>query len=171
MREMPILVPHTDYGDQECCGIIMPVESGDQADLVCNECGAVISSVEPTLLRMAMSGGLCSETCPHCGQLNTFPGFSSMEAYTCRHCDLGVIVRKPVQWRFRNWWRHGNRRGSGGGKSRRGGDEILALQAAMNGVQELAVMKQTRQKSADMLRRHVRDASLFRDNAGERIWL
>src|SRR5580698_9236438 len=100
MREMPILVPHTDYGDQECCGIIMPVESGDQADLVCNECGAVISSVEPTLLRMAMSGGLCSETCPHCGQLNTFPGFSSMEAYTCRHCDLGVIVRKPVQWRF-----------------------------------------------------------------------
>jgi hypothetical protein len=38
-------VPHADYGDQECCGIIMPVERGDQADLVCKECGAVIGSV------------------------------------------------------------------------------------------------------------------------------
>jgi|HubBroStandDraft_1064217.scaffolds.fasta_scaffold425215_3 hypothetical protein len=28
MREIPLLVPHADYGDQECCGIIMPVERG-----------------------------------------------------------------------------------------------------------------------------------------------
>jgi hypothetical protein len=102
MREIPLLVPHADYGDQECCGIIMPVERGDQADLVCNECGAIICSVAveeagPTLLRMAMSGGFCSETCPHCGELNTFPGFSSKEAYTCRHCDQGVAVNKTIQ--------------------------------------------------------------------------
>ena len=102
MHEIPILVPHADYGDPECCGIIMPVERGDQADLVCNECGAIISSVcldeaDLTLLRMAMSGGFCSETCPHCGELNTFPGFGSVDAYPCRHCDLGVIVRKQVQ--------------------------------------------------------------------------
>jgi len=47
----------------------------------------------------------------------------------------------------------------------------LVTQAAMNGVQELAIMKQTRHKSADMLRRYVRDASLFRDNASARVGL
>jgi uncharacterized protein (DUF983 family) len=45
---------------------------------------------------MAMEGGFCSETCSHCGELNTFPGFSSMEAYTCRHCGVGVLVQRPV---------------------------------------------------------------------------
>ena len=104
MSEIPILVPHADYGDQECCGIIMPVERGDRADLVCNECGAIISSVavgeaEPTLLRMAMSNGFCSGTCPHCAELNTFPGFDSIDAYTCRHCDLGVVVNKTIRRR------------------------------------------------------------------------
>ena len=100
--EYPILVCHSDYGDPECCGIVMPVERGEQTDLVCNECGMVIGTVpaaeaEPTLLRMAMEEGFCSETCPHCGDLNTFPGFSSMEAYTCRQCGLGVVVQRPVQ--------------------------------------------------------------------------
>jgi site-specific recombinase XerD len=47
----------------------------------------------------------------------------------------------------------------------------LVTQAAMNGVQELAIMKQTRHKSADMLRRYVRDASLFLDNASARVGL
>jgi hypothetical protein len=58
MHEYPILVAHSDYGDPECCGIIMPVVRGEEADLRCNECGVVISTVsakeaEPTPLRMA----------------------------------------------------------------------------------------------------------------------
>jgi hypothetical protein len=89
-------------GDPECCGIIMPVVHGEQADLRWNECGVVIARVsakeaEPMLLRMAVSGGVCRETCPHCGELNTFPGFTSMEAYTCRHCSQGVVIQRPVQ--------------------------------------------------------------------------
>jgi hypothetical protein len=87
------------------------------ADLALHdECGAVVSTVpphevEPALLRMAMSGGFCSETCPHCGDLNTFPGFNSpgfnspgfnspgfnsMPAYTCRECGEPVRVERPV---------------------------------------------------------------------------
>jgi hypothetical protein len=38
-------------------------------------------------------------------------------------------------------------------------------------VHELAIMKQTRHKSAAMLRRYVRDASMFRDNATARAEL
>ena len=50
------IVPHSDHGDEECCGCLYPVERGDLADLVCNECGALIQTVpigevEPTLLR------------------------------------------------------------------------------------------------------------------------
>jgi hypothetical protein len=102
MPEYPILVCHSDYGDPECCGIVMPVVRGDQVGFVCNECGLLIATVpaaeaERTLLKMAMEGGLCSETCPHCGEVNTFPGFSSMEAYPCRHCGLGVVVQRSVQ--------------------------------------------------------------------------
>jgi hypothetical protein len=71
-----------------------------------DECGAVVSTVpphevEPTLLRMATSGGFCSEMCPHCADLNTFPGFNSpgfnsMPAYTCRECGEPVRVERPV---------------------------------------------------------------------------
>jgi hypothetical protein len=41
----------------------------------------------------------------------------------------------------------------------------------MNGVQELPIMRQTRDKSSDMVREYIRDASLFRDNASERVGL
>ena len=112
-REPPILVPHADYGDPECCGIIMPARAGQYVDLkgfpgtadvelTCNECGAVIGIVpvaeaEATLLRMAMDGGLCTQVCPHCGETNVLLGFTSVEAFTCRYCGTGVIVRLPVQ--------------------------------------------------------------------------
>jgi hypothetical protein len=100
-RDIPIIVPHEDY-DPECCGCIFPVARGEMADLVCNECGAVVNTVpaveaEQILLRMAMSGGICSEICPRCAEVNTFPGFTSMETYTCRHCGKGVGVRRQVQ--------------------------------------------------------------------------
>jgi hypothetical protein len=47
----------------------------------------------------------------------------------------------------------------------------LVTQAAMNGVAEIAIMKQTRHKSSDMLRKYIRDASLFRDNASAWVGL
>src|SRR5713226_120464 len=96
-NSLPI-VPHADVGDEDCCGCLYPVERGDLADLFCNECGALIQTVpiaevEPTLLRMAMSQGVCTATCPHCQALNTFPGFTSIEAYICKECGEGVSVQ------------------------------------------------------------------------------
>jgi hypothetical protein len=101
-REVPIIVPHADHGDAECCGCLFPVIRGEEADIVCNECDAVIRTVpaaeaQRTLLQMAMSEGVCSETCPSCGALNVFTGFSAMEAYTCRQCGKGVLVERPMQ--------------------------------------------------------------------------
>jgi hypothetical protein len=44
-------------------------------------------------------------------------------------------------------------------------------QAALNGVPENIIMRQTRHKSTEMLRRYIRDANLFRDNASARLGL
>jgi hypothetical protein len=42
--ELPI-VPHSDLGDEDCCGCLIVKERGDEADLICNECGALIRTV------------------------------------------------------------------------------------------------------------------------------
>jgi integrase len=44
-------------------------------------------------------------------------------------------------------------------------------QGAMNGVEERVLMKQTGHKSTTMLRRYVRDADLFKDNAAAKLGL
>jgi integrase len=47
----------------------------------------------------------------------------------------------------------------------------LATQAAMNGASERAIMAQTGHKSVVMVRRYIRDASLFRENAAAQLGL
>ena len=47
----------------------------------------------------------------------------------------------------------------------------LVTQAAVNGVPEHAIMRQTRHKSTEVLRRYIRDAALFRQNASAGVGL
>ena len=47
----------------------------------------------------------------------------------------------------------------------------LATQAAMNGVSERAIMDQTGHKSLAVMRRYIRDGSLFRENAAAKVGL
>jgi len=47
----------------------------------------------------------------------------------------------------------------------------LATQAALNGVPERAIQNQTGHKSLTMLRRYIRDGSLFRENAAAHLGL
>ena len=101
-HEPPILVPHADHGDPHCSGLIMASACGDQMELLCNECGTVIDTVpaseaQSTLLKMSMSEGVCSETCPHCGYQNVFTGVTSMIAFVCGQCGKGVDVKHSVQ--------------------------------------------------------------------------
>jgi len=80
----------------------MSVERGVETDLICNECGVVVrtvptAEVQQTLLKMPMPDGVrASATCPHCGGLNSFPGFSTMLAYICQECGEGVAVKESV---------------------------------------------------------------------------
>jgi uncharacterized protein with PIN domain len=98
--EMDIIVPHESLG-ADCCGCIVAVKRGDEADLVCNECNALIrtvpaSKVEQALAQLTPSHEICSARCPHCGALNLFPGFSAMHAFTCRECGEGVAIEHRV---------------------------------------------------------------------------
>lgn len=47
----------------------------------------------------------------------------------------------------------------------------LATQAYLNGVGELAIMRQTGHRSLEMVRRYIRDASLFRENPAAKLGL
>ena len=38
-------LPHSDFGDPDCCGCLNAVIRGNQADIVCNECGTVLRTV------------------------------------------------------------------------------------------------------------------------------
>ena len=74
---------------------------GDQADIVCNECGVIqtvaIGDVEAAMLELAQTDAVCSVQCPHCGALNIFPGMSVITAFICRECGEGVEVPRSVQ--------------------------------------------------------------------------
>ena len=84
-----------------CDGCLVVKVRGDLADITCNECGAVVRTVPAdraagVLLEMA-SSEICSARCTHCGAINTFLGFSAIEAFVCSECGEGVAVARTVQ--------------------------------------------------------------------------
>ena len=83
-------------GDPDCCGCLNGVIRGDQADIVCNECGTVlrtvpVANVGQTLTELELTLEVASEVCPHCGSVNLFPGFSRMLGFTCRQCGKAAL--------------------------------------------------------------------------------
>ena len=96
-----LIVPHEVATGAECDGCLIIEERGHVADLKCNSCGAVVDTVPldrvGTRLMALASDEICCEWCPHCGTLNTFPGFSAIEAFNCQECGERVSVEPPVQ--------------------------------------------------------------------------
>ena len=96
-----LTIPHELATGADCDGCLVVEEHGDMADLVCNSCGAVVDTVSidrvgPRLMDLA-SVEICSALCPHCGGVNTFPGFTVIEAFICQECGGGVSVERLVQ--------------------------------------------------------------------------
>jgi hypothetical protein len=91
------MLPHSDFGASECCGLLLGVVRGDIAQIECNECGAIIrvipsAELRATLTEMELELGVATEICPYCGDTNLFPGFSRMDVYICRKCGESVKV-------------------------------------------------------------------------------
>ena len=57
-----------ESGGTECCGRLFIRERGDQAEIACNECGAVVRTVPAERARAVMlemsSNVICSARCP-----------------------------------------------------------------------------------------------------------
>ena len=96
-----LIVPHEVAAGADCCGCLIVKVRGDQADITCNECGAVVRTVPVELASAVMvemaSTEICSARCTHCGALNTFPGSSAIEAFICTECGESVVVNRSVQ--------------------------------------------------------------------------
>jgi hypothetical protein len=95
------IVAHEVATGEDCCGCLIIQVRRDQADIICNECGAVIRTLPAERARAVMlemaSGAICSARCNHCDALNTFPGFSDIEACICAECGESVVVNVPLQ--------------------------------------------------------------------------
>jgi hypothetical protein len=81
----------------DCCGCLY-----EQAEIVCNECAALIrsvplSDVERAVRELAQTDTVCSAICTHCGAVNTFPGMTAIDAFVCFECGEGVSVTQRVQ--------------------------------------------------------------------------
>ncbi len=93
---MGTTLPHSSFGDPDCCGCLNGIICGDQADIVCNECEAIVRTVpvadlQQTFDEMELTLEMDSAMCPHCGAVNLFPGFSRILAFTCKEC--GEVAR------------------------------------------------------------------------------
>jgi hypothetical protein len=89
-------LPHSEFGDPECCGCLDGHVRGDESDIICNECGVLIGTVptknlEKALNDMELTLDFCTQICRHCGKASVISGFTMMLAYTCQEC--GELVR------------------------------------------------------------------------------
>ena len=88
--------------------------------------------------------------------------------------QAGLVAAKPLHPDSVGWIvkraaaRAGFEAAEFAGHSLRAG---LATQAAMNGASELAIMKQTGHRSLTMVRKYIREGSLFRENAAAKLGL
>jgi hypothetical protein len=86
---------HQSFGSPDCSGCLNGSVRGNQADIVCDECEAVVRTVPATELRRMLDElesalDMGTDMCPHCGKANLVSGFSTMVAYVCRECGESV---------------------------------------------------------------------------------
>jgi hypothetical protein len=80
---------------RRCYGCIVAEIEGETVKLVCNECEAVVGMENLSILTQLLGLECAKAMCPYCGMANTFPGFTEMIAYTCKHCGRGVEPAPP----------------------------------------------------------------------------
>ena len=88
-EQLPI-IPHEFFG-RDCCGCIVAKVENGKATFLCNECLTPISELDfQRILHETSEQSQATAACPHCGQVNMFPLFSKILAYTCDYCGQGV---------------------------------------------------------------------------------
>jgi hypothetical protein len=96
------ILPHSSFGDENCCGCLNGIVRGRQAEITCNECQTVVQTVpasdlQSTLNRMELSLDIASALCPYCGAAHLAPGFSELLAFVCDKCHKVVRLSDDPQ--------------------------------------------------------------------------
>jgi hypothetical protein len=76
-------------------GCLIAVRAGENAEIRCNECDALIATVpidqaEAAIIKLANFQDVTTERCPQLRGGQSIFGFSAMEAYVCKQCGEGV---------------------------------------------------------------------------------
>ena len=103
MRDEQIVgtaLPHSSFGAPDCCGCLNGIIRGDRADIVCNECEALVQTVPATNLQktfdqMELTLDVASAICPRCGAVYLAPGFSELIAFVCDGCGEAFCTGEP----------------------------------------------------------------------------
>jgi hypothetical protein len=88
---IPTLIPHAQFGAQDCRGALIGRYNGGLAEVVCSECEKVVAFVLPSVLRklldyMELQLDFLTTLCQHCGAANLFPGLLRVDRFVCREC-------------------------------------------------------------------------------------
>jgi len=72
------IVPREVAAGVDCCAHLTDI--GERRwKLVCNECGAVVGTIDLAILTQLLGLECAEAPCAHCGRANTFPGITAME--------------------------------------------------------------------------------------------
>ena len=89
------VIPHSDFGDAECCRCLNIFLLDDQVEFRCNECGKVVRNLAKTKLSAVlkeMQSGM-EIVQGWCGTVHVSPGFSELYAFICDNCGAYMDVR------------------------------------------------------------------------------
>jgi hypothetical protein len=88
-------LPHQCFGDPDCCGCLKGIIRDNVAEIVCNECEAVVRTARPAELQRALDEmelmlDVASAQCPDCGTTHLASGLSELLAFVCEQCGQTV---------------------------------------------------------------------------------
>jgi hypothetical protein len=95
----PEAIPDLDGWEAYCeaCGVFREArraqerdaaKGSDDSEFICNTCHSILLTFQRLGTQSAESKPArptAFSRCPHCGELNAFPGFDQIMAYVCRH--------------------------------------------------------------------------------------
>jgi hypothetical protein len=104
-------VPDLNGWEAYCeeCGCFREARRVDNRDLrfgsqyyefICNTCHSVLLSFQALGTEAEEKKPprpQATARCPHCQELNVFPGFAEIFIYVCQHCGRSVDATPPIQ--------------------------------------------------------------------------
>jgi hypothetical protein len=85
------IMPHETVPGVKCRGCIVAAAAGNDLELHCEECGAVVGVVQVEIFKSMLGLGYAKTVCSHCGREHMFQGVpADLKPYVCYSCGKAV---------------------------------------------------------------------------------